>query len=44
MRAEHAHGAQELDVKNEDYPVILPVIKDETRLAQLVNFACELYN
>ena len=44
MRAEHGHdGAQELDAKDEDEPMILPLIEDETHLAQLVNFTCELY-
>ena len=41
-RAEDAHDAQGLDVKSEDEPVILPVMDDAT-LAQLVNFACEVF-
>ena len=41
-RAEGAHDAQGLDVKSEDEPVILPVMDDAT-LAQLVNFACEVF-
>ena len=39
---EGAHDAQGLDVKSEDEPVILPVMDDAT-LAQLVNFACEVF-
>ena len=41
-RAVGAHDAQGLDVKSEDEPVILPVM-DNAHLAQLVNFACDVF-